>query len=103
MSVARFALWKTGSSTDASIATFGASRQLDVLRAAKRVRRNTLIDRFASPGTPNVSERALPFAFCCFPHASPVLSGEAGKQKTAPTGRFKHLISLKIFGAGEAN
>jgi len=42
------------------------------------------------------------FASFCFPHASPALSTKVGKQKTAPKDRFKHLISLKNFEAGEA-
>jgi hypothetical protein len=38
---------------------------------------------------------------CCFPHASPVLQSGAGKQKMAPKGRSKQLISLRKSGAGE--
>ena len=38
---------------------------------------------------------------CCFPHASPVLQSGAGKQKMAPKGRSKPVISLRKSGAGE--
>jgi hypothetical protein len=50
---------------------------------------------------PNVVESMLDYAFCCFPHASPVSQTGAGKQKTAPPDRFMILISLSKFGAGE--
>ena len=51
--------------------------------------------------TPRVTERPLRPASQCFPHASPVLDTGAGKQKTAPKGRSKQLISLRKSGAGE--
>ena len=41
------------------------------------------------------------YAFCCFPHASPVFETGAGKQKTAPKGHSNALISLEEIGAGE--
>jgi hypothetical protein len=41
------------------------------------------------------------FRRCCFPPASPTSAAEAGKQKTAPRGRSKIVISLKKSGAGE--
>jgi hypothetical protein len=50
---------------------------------------------------PNVVESMLDYAFCCFPHASPVSQTGAGKQKTAPPDRSMILISLRKFGAGE--
>jgi hypothetical protein len=43
----------------------------------------------------------LLYAFCCFPPASPAFARGAGKQKTAPKDRPKHLIFLKKIGAGE--
>jgi hypothetical protein len=52
------------------------------------------------PTMPNV-ESMLDYAFCCFPHASPVSQTVAGKQKTAPQDRSTILISLRKFGAGE--
>jgi hypothetical protein len=99
--VARFIRWNTNPSTVACIGMFRASGQLLALRAARRIGLNISGGRFNSPGMPNVSGRALRFAFFCFPHASPVLSTRVGKQKTAPKDRFKHLIFLKNFGAGE--
>ena len=58
-------------------------------------------NRFGALGVPNVAARPLRPSSCCFPHASPVLQMEAGKQKTAPKGRSKQLISLRKSGAGE--
>jgi hypothetical protein len=43
----------------------------------------------------------LPFAFRCFPPASPTFATRAGKQKTAPKDRSNRLISLRKSGAGE--
>ena len=54
-----------------------------------------------APSMPNVVDSMLDYAFCCFPHASPVLQTGAGKQKTAPKDRSKPLISLRKIGAGE--
>ena len=50
---------------------------------------------------PEAAAGPLQHASCCFPHASPVLPSGTGKQKTAPEGRSKRLISLKKSGAGE--
>ncbi len=50
---------------------------------------------------PKAAQSPLPYAFCCFPPASPALVPGAGKQKTAPKDRSKHLISPGKFGAGE--
>ena len=50
---------------------------------------------------PKAAESPLLLAFCCFPPASPAFAPGAGKQKTAPKDRSKHLISLEKFGAGE--
>ncbi len=50
---------------------------------------------------PNVAARPLRSSHHCFPHASPSLEKEPGKQKTAPKGRSKKFISLGKFGAGE--
>jgi hypothetical protein len=58
-------------------------------------------DTFGGLPVPEVAARPLRPAFCCFPHASPVLPKGAGKQKTAPKDRSKPLISLKKTGAGE--
>jgi hypothetical protein len=58
-------------------------------------------DGFGALPMPEVAARPLRPAFCCFPHASPVLPKGAGKQKTAPKDRSKPLISLRKSGAGE--
>jgi hypothetical protein len=58
-------------------------------------------DRFGVLLLPKVAVRPLRHASCCFPPASPVFHTGAGKQKTAPKDRFKPLISLRKFGAGE--
>ncbi len=50
---------------------------------------------------PKVAESLLLPAFRCFPPASPAFVPRAGKQKTAPKGRSKPLISLRKSGAGE--
>jgi hypothetical protein len=50
---------------------------------------------------PKAAHSPLHYAFCCFPPASPIPASWAGKQKTAPMGRSKPLISLKESGAGE--
>ncbi len=50
---------------------------------------------------PKAAQSPLLYAFCCFPPASPALTPGAGKQKTAPKDRSKHLIFLRKFGAGE--
>ena len=51
---------------------------------------------------PKAAESPLLFAFCCFPHASPAFAPRAGKQKTIPKDRSKHLNFLRKIGAGEA-
>ena len=51
---------------------------------------------------PKAAESPLRFAFCCFPHASPALAPESGKQKTAPRDRSKHFVFLMKSGAGDA-
>ena len=56
---------------------------------------------FEAVHMPEVAARLLPSSSCCFPHASPVSPSGAGKQKTAPKGRSKQLISLRKSGAGE--
>ena len=43
------------------------------------------------------------WGFARLPSAYPLHSLRAGKQKRPPRGRFKHLISLNLLGAGEAN
>jgi hypothetical protein len=53
------------------------------------------------PTMPNLIESPPDYAFWCFPHASPVSTSGAGKQEAAPDDRFKPLISLSKFGAGE--
>ena len=55
----------------------------------------------SSLSMPKVAGSPPHFASGCFPPASPILRAQAGKQKTAPKGRFKQLISLKEIGAGE--
>ena len=50
---------------------------------------------------PKVAGRPLRSSSCRFPYASPVSPSGTGKQKTAPKGRPKKLISLRKFGAGE--
>ncbi len=50
---------------------------------------------------PTAAQSPLLYAFCCFPPASPALAPGAGKQKTAPKDRSKHLIFLRKTGAGE--
>ena len=50
---------------------------------------------------PRVAVRPLRSSLCRFPHASPVSPSRAGKQKTAPKDRSKHLIFLRKSGAGE--
>ncbi len=50
---------------------------------------------------PKAARSPLLYAFYCFPPASPALAPGAGKQKTAPKDRSKHLIFLKKTGAGE--
>ena len=50
---------------------------------------------------PKIAESPLPFAFRCFPLASPAFVPRAGKQKTAPKDRSSRLISLQKSGAGE--
>ena len=49
----------------------------------------------------NATESPLQSASVCFPHASPALVPEAGKQKTPPKDRSPLPIYLKKFGAGE--
>ena len=93
--VARFGFRNVGQSTVGSNLAFDVGDKLGVSRSVARTLRNTLGERLNIPSMPNVSERALPFAFCCFPHASPVFVRHPGKQKTAPKDRFKRLISLK--------
>jgi hypothetical protein len=44
-------------------------------------------DSFGALPMPELVARPLRPAFCCFPHASPVLPKGAGKQKTAPKDR----------------
>ena len=56
---------------------------------------------FEVPYMPKLAVRPLRHACCCFPHASPISQIGAGKQKTAPEGRSKQLISLRKSGAGE--
>src|SRR6185312_5170833 len=58
-------------------------------------------ETFEARHMPKVAARPLRPAFCCFPHASPVLPSGAEKQKTAPKDRSKQLISLRKSGAGE--
>jgi hypothetical protein len=58
-------------------------------------------DSFGALPLPEMAARPPRPAFCCFPHASPVLPKGAGKQKTAPKDRSRPLISLSKFGAGE--
>jgi hypothetical protein len=53
------------------------------------------------PTMPNLIESPPDYAFWRFPHASPVPTSGAGKQEAAPDHRFKPLISLSKFGAGE--
>jgi hypothetical protein len=48
---------------------------------------------------PKAAVRPLRPSSCCFPHASPISPSEVGKQKTAPKGRSKQLISLRKIGA----
>jgi hypothetical protein len=50
---------------------------------------------------PKMAGRPLRSSSCRFPYASPVSPSGTGKQKTAPKGRPKKLISLRKFGAGE--
>jgi hypothetical protein len=50
---------------------------------------------------PRMAVRPLRVPSCCFPHASPISPSEPGKQKAAPKGRTKQLISFRKFGAGE--
>jgi hypothetical protein len=50
---------------------------------------------------PKAAESPLPYAFCCFPPASPAFLSGTGKQKTVPNDRSKQLPSLRKFGAGE--
>jgi hypothetical protein len=56
---------------------------------------------FGAIPMPEAAAGPLQHASCCFPHASPVSSSRSGKQKTAPKGRSKQLISLRKSGAGE--
>jgi hypothetical protein len=55
----------------------------------------------AASAVPNAFGSIRHHAFCCFPHASPVLVFGAGKQKTVPRDCSKPVISLRYFGAGE--
>ncbi len=50
---------------------------------------------------PNAAGRIPRHDTGCFPNASPAPTRWAGKQKTAPKGRFNTLISLRKSGAGE--
>jgi hypothetical protein len=50
---------------------------------------------------PKVAVRPLRSSSSRFPYASPVSPSGAGKQKPAPKGRPKKLISLRKIGAGE--
>jgi len=59
-------------------------------------------NRGAYPLTmPETAENRHAFAPGCFPPASPVVAGGAGKQKATPKVRSNALISLMKFGAGE--
>ena len=58
-------------------------------------------DSFGAIPVPEAAADQLQHASCCFPHASPVSPSGTGKQKTAPKGRSKQLISLRKSGAGE--
>jgi hypothetical protein len=60
-----------------------------------------VLETFEVSDMPKLTVRPLRPPSRCFPHASPVSRGGAGKQKTAPKGRSKQLISLRKSGAGE--
>ena len=49
---------------------------------------------------PKAAVRPLRSSSCRFPHASPVLTNRAGKQKTVSKGRPKQRISLRKFWSG---
>jgi hypothetical protein len=56
---------------------------------------------FGPPPMPEAAVDPLQYAFCCFPHASPISKTGAGTQKRPRRVVLKSLKILRDFGAGE--